>query len=413
MGLMLSGCGVPNAQLMVTPVIYDGDTLDPFAHVDETHRTPSMTVFFATNRARATGRFDAPMAYGNSLTNTLQLGSARVRFGRDMDWETLHEESRSLKRSNPIGLSLTDVWEHASIDLRSGEFVPRVTDGSTEFFDAINAQLRHAKDPELLIYVHGAKVNFYNACVYAAELDHFAGRDMVSLAYAWPTHQDIFAYLDGEDIARGRASVVPLATLLRLLAEHTTAQKINIICWSAGGRVVSRALNELGKQVSERGMDPAELRLGAVVFAAPDVPVHDFFERLPNIHLVAERVIVTTTDDDIALEKATQFMGGGARAGNLRIDAFGTQFADLGALSRVEVVDVSYGQNDRGFDIGGHDYWFRHAWVASDVILSLRTRLPANQRGLAPTNLPNVWYLPNDYPDRARAAVRNALNGTW
>lgn len=411
--MMLAGCGVPNAQLMVTPVIYDGDTLDPFVHLDEAHQTPSMTVFFATNRARSTGRFDSPLAYGNSTTSTLQLGTARVQFGNQLTWETLHEESRTPARSKQIRLSLTDVWEHSSIDLQSGEYVPHPADGSSEFFDAINAQLKLAKDPELLIYVHGAKVNFYNACVYAAELDHFAGRDMVSLAYAWPTHQDIFAYLDGEDIARGKASVVPLATLLRLLAEHTEARKINIVCWSAGGRVVSRALNELGKQVSERGMDPAELRLGAVIFAAPDVPVHDFFERLPNIHLVAERVIVTTTDDDIALEKATQFMGGGARAGNLRTDAFGTQFANLETLSRVEVVDVSYGQDDRGFDIGGHDYWFRHAWVASDVILSLRTRLPAEQRGLAQTDLPNVWYLPNDYPDRAREAVKSALRGTW
>ena len=411
--LVLAGCGVPEASLMVTPIIYHGDGLDPLAHVDPSHRTTSQRVFYATNRARSSGRFDEPLAYGNTPTASLQLGMARVRFGEGIPWETLHEASRSVERDEQITLRLTDVWEHGSIRFKDLAYEPDATDGSDRYFAAINAQLAVAKDPELIVYVHGAKVNFYDACVYAAELNHFAGRDMVPIAYAWPTHQDIFRYLSGEDVQRARASARTFESLLRVLATRTTARRINIVCWSAGGRVVSRALEDLSHWEDRLREDPSAARLGTVLFAAPDVPVHDFVERLPEIERVSERVIITASDDDVALEKASQLMAGGQRAGTIGQSMPEEEVAMLERLSRVELVDVSGGKADRGFDISGHRYWFSHAWVASDVVLAVRTRLPASRRGLEPSPIRNVWYFPPDYPDRVRASARDALGGGW
>ena len=46
-----------------------------------------------------------------------------------------------------------------------------------------------------MVYVHGTKVDFVNATILTAEIDHFAGRDFVGLAFAWPSHQNILLYL--------------------------------------------------------------------------------------------------------------------------------------------------------------------------------------------------------------------------
>ena len=51
--------------------------------------------------------------------------------------------------------------------------------------------------------------------------------------------------------------------------------------------------------------------------------------------------------------------------------------------------------------------------LASDVVLAIRTRLPASQRGLEPSVIRNVWYFPPDYPHRVRASARDALGTTW
>lgn len=398
---------------MVTPLIYHQGGIDPLAHVDPSHRTTSQQVFYATNRARVTGSFDDPRAYGNTPTATLQLGMARIQFGEDLSWGDLHEATRSTERDGQITLRLTDVWEHGSVVFKDLEHDPIATDGSDRFFAAVNAQLAVATDPEIMVYVHGAKVNFYDACMYAAELNHFAGRDMVALAFAWPTHQDIFRYLSGEDVERGRASARTFDSLLRVLAKRTDARRINIVCWSAGGRVVSRALEDLSHWEDRLQEDPSASRLGTVLFAAPDVSVHDFVESLPEIDRVAERVIITSSDDDVALKKASQFMGGGQRIGTIAESMPEQEREALMRSSDVELLDVSGGKGKRGFDITGHRYWFRHPWVASDLVLAIRTRLSASQRGLAPTSIENVWYFPADYPQRVRAAARDALGATW
>lgn len=411
--VLCAGCGVPQTSMMVTPVIYRDGGIDPLAHVDAAHRTTSQQVFYATNRARAGGPFDDPRSYGNTPTETLQLGMVRVQFGDDITWDELYEATRVDPRHEQISLRLTDVWEHGSIEFEDLEHKRSAIDGSDQFFAAINARLAVAKDPDLIIYVHGAKVNFYNACMYAAELNHFAGRDMVPLAFAWPTHQDIFAYLAGEDIKRARASVQAFESLLRLLAQHTTARRINIVCWSAGGRVVSRALEDLSHWEDRLHEDPSTTRLGTVLFAAPDVPVHEFLQRLPEIDRVSDRVVITASDDDIALEKASQFMGGGQRMGSISDRMSEDEQQALARSSGIELLDVSGGKGDRGFDIVGHRYWFSHPWVASDLVLAIRTGLPATHRGLAPTSIRNVWCFPPDYPERVRDATREALGESW
>ncbi len=182
---------------------------------------------------------------------------------------------------------------------------------------------------------------------------------------------------------RAQHSSEALRDLIKLLAPETRATRINILCWSAGGRVVSKVLDELRRAHPE--LDHLEVRgryrLGSVVFAAADVD--DFLGRLPAASDLAQEVVVTVTDNDVALNAAERYMGGDSRIGTEDAEDETLGFIRSHYLENVDIVDVSHGHEVRGFDITGHHYWYRRPWNASDIILLMRTDLGPAQRGLS------------------------------
>lgn len=412
---IIGGCaGQKGIYLMETPAVYEESAIDPFAHLDDSHRTLDLSVFFATNRSRDLTT-DDHSTFGNTVDDKLHLGFATVRFGGDgYTWEQLAYDSTSAERSAPVPLSLDAVQQLITLRL------DQPADGTEKpelavFGNSIEAELDRAVDREIVIYVHGTKTDFLNAVVLAAELEHFAGRDFVSLAYAWPAHQDIWSYFGGEDVRRAQDSSTGLVHLLEYLATYTSAQRIHLLSYSAGGRVASKALQEL--RAANPGLDEAGLRerfrLGAVVFAAADVPVEVFLERLPAISSVADQVVVTVSDHDPALIAAGWLMPGGARTGTLSAEQQELDFAERIGLDNFHVVDLSRDEQDRGFDITGHKYWYRHPWASSDVMLLLRTDLPPLERALSAAEVRGLYYMNADYPDSVREQTRKILGGTW
>jgi esterase/lipase superfamily enzyme len=249
-------------------------------------------------------------------------------------------------------------------------------------------------------------VNFYNASTFAAQLDHFMGRDMTSLAFSWPTRQNIVSYGSGADVQRAYRAAPALTSLIEELAKGTVARRIHIVCWSAGGRVVSAALKELYERHADEGGDPAErFRLGTIYYAAADVPAEEFLEALPAIDEVSSRIVVTVSSQDDALNMAKTFMGGGTRIGLRNQSLTEEQMAIVTSADHLEVVDVSRDWEGRGFDITGHRYWFDHPWASTDVVLSVRSDFSPAERGLAPTDLDILWSIPPDYPERLRATL--------
>lgn len=171
--------------------------------------------------------------------------------------------------------------------------------------------------------------------------------------------------------------------------------------------MVTSALANLRAQDPEA--TPAELqeryRIGTVYLAAADVPHEEFIAALPALDDVARSVVVTASSNDGALRAASLVMGGGARIGQVNRDLTEEQLATVLAAERLQVVNVSEGSESRGFDITGHRYWLEHPWASTDVILAIRSDLEPAERALAPTEVPILWTLPADYPERLRASV--------
>ena len=417
MSTVISGC-VPHhktSTMMPAPVIFDGAAIDPFAHLEETQKTTETSVFYATNRVPETKQNNR-QKYNNLIDNNIHLGVATVQMGgQNTDWNELYQYSLADKTITSMPIQLGNVTEMASIPVVFKQNNDKLSPALQRFFDAINKQIAEAVDKEIMVYVHGTKVDFANSAILTAEIDHFAGRDFVGVAFAWPSHQNILAYLTGTDVQRALDSSAALQQLLVLLAEHTNAEHINILSYSAGGRVASKALHDLHQDFI--GLSPQQLRekfrLGAVVFAAADVPVDVFLERITSASSLANQVVITVSDSDNALKAAKKYMGGEVRAGTQQAEAIEEEFIISKHLSNVEIIDVSLGQKVRGFDITGHHYWYRHPWMSSDIIFLMRTDLPAVARGLTASQLEGIWYLSADYPAQIRDAAESALKGQW
>lgn len=400
--------------LMPTPVLFHNGSVDPFAHMDEYHKSTTTHVFYATNRAQEIS--DQKIGYGNRVSSKVHLGKAIIRFGNPEDtWEDLYRTSLSETHNVSIPITHEAIDEIATASnadmLMKDGLIPELQ----TFIDAINKELLKAVDKEIMVYVHGTKVDFNNAIILTAEIDHFAGRDFVSLGFAWPSHQNILSYLSGTDVQRALNSSPVLTRLLVLLAEHTTAEHINLLAYSAGGKVTSKALFDLFQDFNnlEAQALREKFRIGAVVFAAADVEVDVFLKRIPAISTLADQVVVTVTDDDYALKAAKRFMGGKVRAGSTEAEVIEEVFIVSHNLANVEIIDVSSHKEIRGFDIIGHHYWYRHPWMSSDIVFLMRTNLPPSQRGLSPSELEGVWYLSADYPEKIRQAAETELEGQW
>jgi esterase/lipase superfamily enzyme len=412
---ILTGCSTQsNLTLMPKPVIYQNGAIDPFAHLTPEHQTTLLHVFYATNRKPWSS--ENGVRYGNSLDSSIHLGEATIRMGEpDDDWEKILALSFVESQLVSVPLTLETVSETALLPADDTRQDSHMTIDQQKFINAINKELDKAVDKEIMVYVHGTKVDFANAAILTAEVDHFAGRDFVGLAFSWPSHQNILYYLAGIDVRHALKSSSALTSLLVLLAEHTTAEHINIIAYSAGGKVTSKALLELRHNFSD--LNPHELRkkfrIASVVFAAADVSIGVFFDRLPSISELVGQVVITVTDDDNALKAAERFMGGKVRVGEQQAELLEEAFILENKLSNVEIIDVSYGQEVRGFNILGHHYWYRHPWMSSDIIFLMRTDLPAHRRGLTPTELEGIWYLSPDYPENIQKAVEKELSGQW
>lgn len=417
---ILCACAAPtNIEMMPTPTLYEDSAVDPFTALPPAHQTTIMEVFYATGRDAMGAGSDT--RYGNGVDNQIHFGSATVSFGDgQMNWDQLHSASVSAERAQPVTINLVSVHPLAAAykaivpddpDAKQLTAHPAYHGGLQPFFDAINAQLAHSRERTLMIYVHGTKVDFLNAAALTAEIDHFTGRDYVALAYDWPSHQNILDYIVGVDKERAINASYQLKNTLILLAEHTDASKINILCYSAGCRVTSRALQQL--RLENAGVDAADLRarypIGTVVFAAADVEVDRFLDRLEDIAVVSDQAVITVSDADNVLENARAVMGGAQRIGSMTAEEIEKRFITDHRLQNVYIVDVSRHKEIRGFDIGGHHYWYRHPWMSSDILFLLRSDLPPERRALTASEESGIWYFAPDYPDAVHQAAQREL----
>lgn len=407
--LLMSACASLYVEpLMPTPLVYQLSEKSPLDHIPEDERWNLRKVYYATTRERDPDL--RRIVYSNEESEEVSIGMALVAFGGyDLTWSDLSSASVAMERQREVPLYISGIMEAGRLEVAPEGEILDVKGAGDWLLREMGESIADARDKDVLIYVHGARVDFYNACAFAAQIDHFMGRDMTSIAFSWPSRQNILAYVIGDDAARGKRSAPALASLIRAIADNSDARRIHIVTWSAGGRVVTEAMTRLYDLFPQDSPDERRerFRIGRVYYAASDVPRDAFIEVLPKINALVQEVIVTASARDEALKGAALFMSGSARIGQVTKDPLTPEQREIVlAADRLQYVDVSSGRKERGFDITGHRYWFNHPWASTDMLLTIRTDLGPEERGLVPGEYaPIHWIMPPDYQERIQAIL--------
>lgn len=410
---LLSGCAT---KMIPPPIIYASPDFDPYAALDDDQRTPEALVFYATDRAPTASK-NPSKAYGSSRGGSLRLGQATVRLGKaGGDWDALRRAASAGERP-PVAIS--DVTEFGPLwttvptsdpDFRAAVDSVEGDDArgpAERFAREINEALERSQWSQIVIYVHGFNTPFGPPVELVAQLGHFMARDGVFLSYSWPASSHPFAY--SKDRETARESARKLRELIRYLSEHTTADRIHLLSYSAGAPVVTGALTQL--RLMHASTDPeeitAQLRLGHVIYAGADEDLDVFRGALlDRIDQVAESITIYMSDIDNGLSLSSIFTTRSVRLGKSGAALTMEEQQALREASRIRFIDVTSATRRLGSgDLFQHSYWYGNPWASTDLMLTFLGLSP-KERGLEPVAGGAGWEFPVDYPERVRALAK-------
>jgi esterase/lipase superfamily enzyme len=209
--------------------------------------------------------------------------------------------------------------------------------------------------PDVLIYVHGFNQTFETAALDATHLSDgikFRGQTMV---FSWPSKAGLFDYAyDRESAMWSRDD---FERVLRSIVTTLGAGRVHIVAHSMGTMLTLESLRQLHARYGDTVAD----RIGAVVFAAPDIDMDVFSSAINRIGLLASKITVITATNDRALALSGQIAGGMTRVGA----------AEKAAIERlgVRVIDAS----EAGWGIINHDLFLSNAEVRRVIRRSIDT----------------------------------------
>jgi len=401
--VLLAGCSRAPVYLMPTPEVMQDERFDVFADNPYLDNLDRITHFFATTRRpEEPGN---PKVFSKHHGGALILGRVTLQIGAEGEaWRALYAESTTVEEHDRVVLSLVDTETDASIELDSPSV--ELEEDATGFFSKLNKELDASPSRVLTVFVHGANNSFYESVARGAQLQYFTGKTDVALTYAWPSAGSIWGY--GHDTKQADRSAGDFAEFVKLLAENSTADHINIIAYSAGGRIVSGALARLAEEfpATDDRFDPVEKRrMNQVYMASSDEPLQEFADNYPNYSHLVDTITVTANPKDAVLSLASIVDGevrlgsaGGGRNVEKMTDAERERLLELIESGKLNFIDMQIDEI-AGFEYT-HGVWYENPWVSTDVLVTLYIGLDPQSRGLRSYRTAQdvgVWYFPKDY----------------
>jgi esterase/lipase superfamily enzyme len=409
-GLAAGGC---SRQLMETPNLYADGRENPFREVPPRFQSNAVDVIYVTDREPV----DAPPAeskYGWGRSGAMFFGTCEVRFGKDISWGELVEASRTRKRDVSLSIRVGEAREIGRspklplpMDFVDGRAVPdpqrraKLTETRKLLQQVITERLALADEKVIYLHVHGYKNRFNDAIPVIAQIWHFLGRRGVPVAYTWPAgHPGVisgYAY----DRESSEFTVYHFRELLRVLGSTEGVEKVHVIAHSRGTDVAVSAIREmLLLHGGDTDAARAAMKLGVLVLAAPDLDLDVVQQTLVADFLfeVPQRLVTYVSERDEAITVAARLFRSRTRVGQMRpADVSPDGRRRMVAFNRQsQVIDADV----TGFTKFGHDYYYRHPAVSSDLILLLTGHLdPGTEHGRPLRSIEGgFWQIDNDYP---------------
>ena len=410
--LLLTSCATKNPsviELMPTPDVYDDGAINPLSDDDPTKKIPYGGMLYATDRqpADAEDHF-----YRNERGFLLRLGSARIVMGPEgISWEEARRLSLLKNRTDKYPLKVAAVNELGVLDRTYSGFTdpalvsPNPRQPAERFAEFVNAKLELSERKEIYVYIHGYKVVFENPLLVTTELWHFLGYDGVAIAYAWPSTPNKWAYFS--DLETAALSAHNLRIFLEYLASETDAERIHIVGYSAGTRVVITALHQLALLHVDEGQQAMQkrLKIGHVILVGSDFDRELFGDYIIDGLLKVPSsfsVYTSATDKPLGISR---WLFRRERLGQMwrgyKPPPAVSDF--LNQQENLHIIDVTDAESAAAGN--GHAYFRQSPWASSDILVTLMHDLEPAERGLIrSTELP-VWQFPPDYIQNLRSTL--------
>ena len=397
------------AILMSTPVMYRDGLAKPYAQLPDDIHAPNINIFYATDRQPTDATIINPLFYGNDRSMHLFLGQATVRFGdEDMKWAEIERDSLQRDRTLRIPLEIEKIEKvhqfGSSAELLI-ESLQQQASSNDPFTQALKMRLAHSKDKTVFIFVPGFKVDFAYPVLVAAELWHYLGYSGAFIAYSWPSRQRIRDYFS--DVETAAFTSQHFRMLLLYLAQIPDVEHIHILSYSAGARIVSQAIHEI--RLMAHGLPMADVRaklkLGRIIFAAPDIDLMLFSSRYRDgVEDIVDSITIYTNANDTALNWALRFFGWTRLGAPGEMGLTPQELRALEGIVKTKSIDVAAAEEAASGN--GHGYFIKSPWVSTDVLLTLKYGPPPSERGLIQQADKLAWEFPKNYPETMRRAVQ-------
>jgi esterase/lipase superfamily enzyme len=420
LALMISACSSSRSykiNLMPAPAVFEDGAVNPLPKGQPPVSYDDFRMLYATDRKPSDDPYKRPF-YLDEAGFILRLGEARVKAGPEgADWETVRRTTLAKNRTENYPLEVVSVDDTGYLSSTYTFMTRSIQESASpdqrgqEFADLVDERLAVSGVKDVYVYLHGFRVMFDVPVLVASELWHFMGYRGAFISYSWASTPSLFAYF--ADLEAAVIMARKLRLFLTYLAEETQAQKIHIIGFSAGSRLVVRALHQLAL-LKEEDTDEEirkEVRIGNVIIVGGDISHQEFGVALADGMLrIAERTTIYVSSDDRALAFVSRLFRR-KRLGELwdeelpqRVANFLEDNPSLQFIDVTEAADSTYGN--------GHSFFRKSPWVSSDLIALLSYDLDAGRRGLEKEPDLLVWTYPPDFIERLRKVLAE-MNPDW
>jgi esterase/lipase superfamily enzyme len=334
--------------------------------------------------------------------------------GVELSWEEARRISLAKNRSQKYPIRVSGIDEYGILDRSVSSLVdarqlgqdPHAAAGA--FAATVNTKLAASKRKDIYIYTHGYKVIFDNPILVTNELWHFLGYDGVFIAYAWPSTPSRWAYLRDIETAAGFAR--NLRIFLEYLADETDAERIHIMSYSAGTRLVARTLEQMALMNHGRKAEEvySDLKIDQVILVGSDMDrdvmgayIDDGLLKVPR-HL---SIYISEKDQALSLSR---FLTRRERLGQMWSEDMSPVVSEYLYQNEAEISVINVTEASKATTGNGHGYFRSSPWASSDILATLAYGLSPPERGLVRGRNSPIWSFPEDYIERLRAAIIKA-----
>ena len=155
--------------------------------------------------------------------------------------------------------------------------------------------IAEAQERSILLYIHGFRYTFEEAALDAAQISDSVGFHGDTMMFSWPSKAGLFDYVSDRESAMWSRDA--FERVLDAVMLSPTRSRVHLIAHSMGTMITLEAL----RQIYARYGDAAADKIGAVVFASPDIDIDIFRSSIERLGPLARKITIVTATNDRAL----------------------------------------------------------------------------------------------------------------